>query len=152
MASQRHVASHRHMHLREPRKNTCGAIRLHGRGLLIPSLMAKKSKEEREFETHWREIQKCIGTCAAAYAELVAAADKLAELSGLDRGVMLDECQPGSRYRDSLPVLANFFERHRNDLREDWCLKRKIRQRDALMERLGLTEEEREILLWCASD
>ena len=142
----------RHMHSREPRKNTCGAIRLHGRGLLIPSPMAKKSKEEREFEAHWKEIQKCIGTCAAAYAELVAAADKLADLTEQARFGILEECSPGGDCRDLLPALTQLWDKERASYRTEWGTRYRFRKRDELLDRLNLTDEEREILLWCASD
>lgn len=114
--------------------------------------MAKKSKEEREFETHWREIQKCIGTCAAAYAELVAAADKLADLTDQTWFGILEECSPGGDCRDLLPVLTQLWDKERASYRTEWGTRYRFRKRDELLDRLNLTDEEREILLWCASD
>lgn len=110
--------------------------------------MPKKTKEQKEFEAHWKQIQQAIGTCAAAYDDLVAAADKLAEITGLAQGAMLDECQPGGHCRDLLRVLTKNWDKSREDYFQEWRLEWRVEQREALFQRLKLTDEERELLLW----
>ncbi len=99
----------------------------------------------------WKEVENCGRVVVAAYESLLGAADQLAEKLSYNEDYVLGHIFPKKADdRRETDKIMQWLDEKQDDLREHMAecraKKEKCAKRAALMEQLGLTEEQKRLL------